>query len=108
MFLPAYSPSLAPIELVFGYLKATLKSEWKFDTIELSQKEGTNAIKNSLMKVSSKKVIGCFRQFYKELANNTKQIRYSIFSAGYRLHIIKFLIWLLYFICIFIVWGILH
>ena len=82
MLLPAYSPSLAPIEPVYGHLKATLKGEWKCYIIKLSQKEGMNAINNSLMKVSSKIVIDCFRYFYKELVNNTKQIRYSIFSAA--------------------------
>ena len=62
----AYSPSLTPFELVFGYLKATIKSEWKSDTIKLSQKEGMNAIKISLMKVSLNRVIDFYRQFYKE------------------------------------------
>ena len=47
----------------------------------LAQKEGMNAIKNSLKKVSSVKVIGCFRQFYKELSLNIKLIKRQLFSA---------------------------
>ena len=83
MFLPAYYPSLAQIELAFFcYLKVTLKSEWKSDTLEVSQNEGMNAIKSSLMKVSSKKVIDFKRKFCKELVNNTKQIIHNIFSAS--------------------------
>ena len=39
MFLPAYSPSLAPIELIFGYFKMILKREWKSKIIKLAQKE---------------------------------------------------------------------
>ena len=45
MFLPAYSPSLAPIELIFGYLKIILKRELKRKIIKLTQKEEMNAIK---------------------------------------------------------------
>ena len=44
--------------------------------------EGMNAIKNSLKKVSSLKVIGCFRQFYKELSLNIELIKCQLFSAG--------------------------
>ena len=82
MFLPAYSPSLAPIELIFGYIKMILKREWKSKIIKLAQKEGMNAIKDSLKKVSSEKVIGCFRQFYKELSLNIELIKRQLFSAG--------------------------
>ena len=43
--------------------------------------EGMNAIKNSLKKVSLEKVIGCFRQFYKELSLNIELIKRQLFSA---------------------------
>ena len=102
--LPAYSPSLAPIELIFGYFKMILKREWKSKIIKLAQKEGMNvftsvpppppgglgggtdvnmnAIKNSLKKVSSEKIIGCFIQFYKELSLNIELIKHQLFSVG--------------------------
>ena len=81
MFLPAYSPSFSPIELIFEYFKMILKREWKSKIIKLAQKEGMNAIKNSLKKVSSEKVICCFRQFYKELSLNIELIKRQLFSA---------------------------
>ena len=43
--------------------------------------EGMNAIKNSLKNVLSEKVIGCFRQFYKELSLNIELIKRQLFSA---------------------------
>ena len=54
--------------MIFWYYKNLLKGGHECDQKFINES-------------SLKKVICCFRQFYKELANS-KQLRYNIFSAG--------------------------
>ena len=60
MFLPVYTPSLVPVELVFANLKRRIA--W-IDTNEITNWnsiEGTKILKKSLNEIESNEIINCW------------------------------------------------
>ena len=70
LFLPPYSPSLAPIELAFGYLKKMLAKKWRGDRLNLNTKGANQHILTEMKKLTKPKICSLFRHFYKELRIN--------------------------------------
>ena len=70
LFLPPYSPSLAPIELAFGYLKKMLAKKWRGDRLNLNTKGANQHILTEMKKLTKPKICSLFRHFYKDLRIN--------------------------------------
>ena len=60
MFLPAYSPTLAPIELVFALMKQEMKNWETSKIIKWKSKYGTKLINSSLASIHSCKIVRCW------------------------------------------------
>ena len=71
-FLPPYSPSLAPIELAFGFLKRKLKKSSRGIRFNLQSKEAFHSIFDTLKDMNRRLVLSFFNKFYKELKVNLK------------------------------------
>ena len=71
-FLPVYSPSLAPIELAFAYIKKLLLKEWKGKTLNLKKKLVNSHIVKEMKSLTKQKVIKIFKNFYLEITKNIK------------------------------------
>ena len=70
IFLPAYSPLLAQIELAFGFLKKMLSKKWRREHLNLKSKGANQAILNEMKSLTKWKILAIFRHFYKELRIN--------------------------------------
>ena len=70
VFLPPYSPSLAPIELIFGWIKRKLCKNLIGTKLSLDSKEASNAIFNVIKEIDKRLVINIFGRFYRELKIN--------------------------------------
>ena len=66
-FIPSYTPSLAPIELIFNILKRSLSKQWKDKTIILIKPEELRQIKETLALVGKIIIFKVFRKFIKSL-----------------------------------------
>jgi transposase len=51
-FIPPYTPTLAPIELVFGVIKKRIKSEKEKRAINFSKKKGKMCIIEAMNQIS--------------------------------------------------------
>ena len=78
MYLPAYSPWLALVELTFSYIKHLLKKQNRGWTHDLSTKWGRDEIFKALKALSSSKIRGCFRNFMKEIKTQLRLTRLLI------------------------------
>ena len=78
MYLPAYSPWLAPVELTFSYIKHLLKKQNRGWTLDLSITWGRDEIFKALKALSSSKIRGCFRNFMKEIKTQLRLTRLLI------------------------------
>ena len=67
-FIPAYTPSLAPIELIFNVFKRSLNKQWKDRTVILNKLEGLRQIKETLALIDKTMIIKVFRKFIKALS----------------------------------------
>ena len=57
MFLSVYTPSLAPVELIFANLKQRILCIDTNEVTNWNSSNGTNILKNSLKEISSKDII---------------------------------------------------
>ena len=60
VFLPTYSPEMAPIELIFGLVKRRLIKQTLGKNIRLSSKDGEKEIREVFRTVSSGEIQSCF------------------------------------------------
>ena len=67
IYLPGYSPCLAPIEMTFSYIKHILKQECKAKVINLATKDGANEVAKALGNLTGSKIRDYFKQFLKEV-----------------------------------------
>ena len=67
IYLPAYSPEFAPIEMAFSLLKRDLSKSWQNERVNLNEKECLIKIRNSLRKIKSQTVKNLFWRFYKNI-----------------------------------------
>jgi transposase len=44
VYLPPYSPTLAPVEMIFGFIKSNIKKKYQSKSINFGKKEGNEAI----------------------------------------------------------------
>ena len=65
-YLPTYSPTLAPVELVFGILKRKIASQRKCKTIDFRKKSGKEVIIDALDSISSALGTKLWIRFVKE------------------------------------------
>ena len=70
MFLPPYSPSLAPIELIFGLIKQKLCKQSIGVKLNLNTKEASKKILDVIKSLSKQCVIKTFAKFYEEIKIN--------------------------------------
>jgi Mg2+/Co2+ transporter CorB len=52
-FLPPYSPALAPIELVFGFIKSKIRASAKEEAVNFSKSTGIRYIQNALQELTA-------------------------------------------------------
>ena len=69
-FLPPYSPSLAPIELMFGWIKIIINKRSIGMKINLKSKEANNQIFKVFKDINNELTRKMFSKFYKELKAN--------------------------------------
>ena len=67
-FIPSYTPSLAPIELIFNVLKRFLSKQWKNRTTILNKPEGLREIKEALAVIDKSIIFRAFKNFLKNLS----------------------------------------
>ena len=60
MFLPHYSPTLAPIELVFAKLKKTASDFYTNEVTDWKSKKGTHILNECLRRIDPSEIIRCF------------------------------------------------
>ena len=48
IYIPPYSPTLAPVELIFGYLKKKFAAQNKHDKVNLNSKDADMMLFNAL------------------------------------------------------------
>ena len=70
VYLPAYSPEFAPIEMSFSILKRDLSKSWQKEKVNLSQRESLAKIHNSLSKIKSQTIKNLFSKFYKNIKSS--------------------------------------
>ena len=70
MYLPAYSPSLAPIESTFSFIKGVIVKQCRGKNIDLTTASGRKEIVLALGSLSAEKIRSYFRLFYYELKQN--------------------------------------
>ena len=61
MYIPQYSPILAPIELMFGKFKNVIKSEKYVGAIRWNSLEGLELMGCFLSRISKEDIVACFR-----------------------------------------------
>ena len=77
IYLPAYSPQFAPIELVFSILKRNLLIQTKYKWIQLGKVEAFNIIKQGLDWLDRDKINSWFKHFYKEMISTLNVLKLS-------------------------------
>ena len=70
IFLPPYSPTLAPIEIIFGWIKKRISKESLRSKLNLKSKEAPAIIFNIIKRIDKQLGIKTFRKFYMELKSN--------------------------------------
>ena len=70
MYLPAYSPSLAPIESIFSFIKGVIVKQCKGKNVDLTTASGRKEIILALGSLSAEKTRSYFCLFYYELKQN--------------------------------------
>ena len=60
MFLPHYSPTLAPIELVFAKLKKTASDFYTNEVTDWKSKKGTHILNECFRRIDPSEIIRCF------------------------------------------------
>ena len=73
VFILAYTPEFAPIELFFNTLKKHLTRQWRNQIVKLSSKEGTRNIREAVAAISQSEIISYW-------AHAIKQIRMHLLS----------------------------
>ena len=73
IFLPAYSPQLAPIELIFGIIKRRFLDNSKGSNIKLGDANSHNLLWRTLNTLSKRNIRSCFKWFLKEINQILKQ-----------------------------------
>ena len=74
MFLPAYSPEFAPIELFFNTFKCRLAHQCKNQTVNLSKDIGTRNIKETLATFTRKEVISYWVEALKKVNHQIQSV----------------------------------
>ena len=85
-FLPPYSPTLAPVKLIFGVLKRRIAVERQYKVINFGQSSGTNAIVNAMQVINKTFVLKLWSRFRQEAVEclinaKTKQQISSVLSG---------------------------
>ena len=70
MYIPPYSPTLAPVELIFGFLKKKFAEQNKQSKVKLNSKEADLNLFKVLKVIDGEHVKRSFRKFYSELKIN--------------------------------------
>ena len=65
-FLPPYSPTLAPVEILFKYLKSNIRKQSSSNFINFESSSGIQAIKQACSQISKKARHNAWREFIKE------------------------------------------
>ena len=71
-FIPPYTPSLAPIELVFNLLKILLNKQWKNRITNLNKYRGLREVRESLAAVDRAMIVRVFKNFLRNLSTFIK------------------------------------
>ena len=75
MYLPAYSPWLAPIELTFSHIKLLLKKQNILKTIDLNTKLGRDEVFKALKSLTSSRIRGYYSNFLKEIKAQLESVK---------------------------------
>ena len=67
LYLPAYSPDFAPIEMCFSILKRKFKAEWNNQHIKLNSKQSYHKIVDALQKIKPFTIKQLFKRLYSEI-----------------------------------------
>ena len=67
LFLPPYTPQMAPVELFFSLLKRMLKKHSKAQRIKIARHEGAELLKYCWNEISARDIISFFRHSAKSL-----------------------------------------
>ena len=67
MYIPVYSPQLAPVEMWFSFIKHNLKTKMKFQVWNLNNKNRREWVFESMKSLTSKLVRSYFTKFYTEI-----------------------------------------
>ena len=70
IYLPPYSPELAPIELLFRSLKAKLRKWVDQREVSFSSQHGLEIVCQSLKQIRSKEILRYWTHFYKEIKSS--------------------------------------
>ena len=74
VYLPPYSPELAPIELLFRSLKAKLRAHSGVEEVSISSQRGFEAVYMAFKRIRPKEVINYWRQFFDQIKSIIKFI----------------------------------
>ena len=66
-FLPAYSPVLAPVELIFNRFKMKLKTKFRGKSVKIESMGGQTLIYNTLKEITASQILGAFRTLYAKI-----------------------------------------
>ena len=69
IFLPQYTPELAPIELFFGQLKRLASKIYDKNTTNLDTDAGRQLISNKLLELNQVEIIKIWSHFFNEIEN---------------------------------------
>ena len=75
MYLPAYSPWLAPIEMEFNYVKLVLKRQTKGMSLDLNSKLGRDEVFKALKSLTSNIIIEYYDNLLKEIKTQLNEAR---------------------------------
>ena len=70
LFLPVYSPILAPIEKFYGILKLKLRKQWANIEVKLNHKENYSKILKALKEIKSETI----KKLYRRLFSTVKEL----------------------------------
>lgn len=67
MFIPPYSPSLAPVELIFNTMKRRLTKQCKDRLIKMNKAEGVRELKETLSTFTRAEIVRCWRSMLNDI-----------------------------------------
>ena len=75
IYIPPYSPELAPVELLFRSLKAKMKKVKWIKSVSIISQKGIDIVWKTLKSIKSRQILGFWTNFYREIKSNLEFIR---------------------------------